>query len=147
MAFGFAYWAWFGTMQLLYLTWQDYCNNRVVDDRKNFFMMGATLALIGFFPHPLWYYLCITAFSLTLKWWLGRYEKVIGGADVNTIVWIMTGLAIINVGFAVFYLSVFAACTLFTLGMRKLFKQEQPTAFYGVLLITFITTAVLMGLY
>ena len=47
-----SFFAWFGTIMLIILTWQDFKNNMKVDDRRNYFMFGvsATLpAVIGLF--------------------------------------------------------------------------------------------------
>jgi hypothetical protein len=142
-----SYWVWIGIIYLIILVVQDYKEERMVDDRFNFFMMGVSISLISHFHRPLWLYVVYIIVLLGMYWFLKKM-KALGEADLKTIAWILLGYSIINT----FYLLVFSIllllATLLTIGLKKyLFKIKAPTPFYGVLFIIFIFSNYLFGLY
>lgn len=141
------YWYWWGTIYLIYLTVQDYTNNRKVDDRKNWFMLGMTFSLLSFVPAALWYKLTLFITITALSWLLKRV-KALGEADITSLSWILIGLGLLNVYMMVVFFAFFAGCTvIYTLLKNYVFKITHPVQYYGVILISYIATALLAGGY
>lgn len=147
ISFNYGYWTWIGTLYLLILTWQDYRNKMWVDDRKNAFMMGATLSLMALFEVWIWYLLALILLMVVFRWYAAK-RQVFGEADINTLSWVFMGFGIIGV----YSLVVFAVAFIFGAGIyeggrRFIFKHTKPAPFYIVILVTFIASSVLLGLY
>lgn len=141
------YWAWFGTIYLLVLTWKDLRNNMLVDDRYNFLMLGISVSLYSHLHPPVWYILVLALVVYGLGWAFDKF-KVLGGADVSTLRWIFLGLGIISVyklaWFAFFFLLISG---LYFFLKLKVFKYDRPAPFYPVLLLSFMFNSWLFGLY
>lgn len=148
MAFGqFSYWAFLGTIYLCVLTWQDYKNNMMVDDRKNYFMLGATVSLVSLVSLKLWYLLVLLIFLMIFQVW-GKKQKAFGEADINSFSWIFLGLGIINpYKLFAFVLFLAVAILIYTGFKLYVFKYKGETPFYGVILVCFVVSAWFMGLY
>lgn len=132
------FWAWAGIFYLVWLTWQDYTRKMLVDDRKNYFMMGMSLALVGFIKKPWWYMIGLLILALILMY-LFKKKKLIGEADVNSFVWSFYGFGIIGLEVLLWYLGVFIVFTVFyEIIKRTLFKERRPMPFYGVILLAFV---------
>ena len=140
-------WAIIGTFYLMLLTYKDYKNNMVVDDRHNYLMMGMTISLYWSFPRAWWYGLSTIVMLLFLYKYIKKF-KVIGDSDITAITWIFLGYAIIS-PFKLFWWFVFFSCSaLFYILLKKyLFKIKGPTPFYGVLLTVFIFSNYMLGIY
>ncbi len=142
-----SYWAWFGTIQLLLLTYQDYKNNMMVDDRKNFFMMGITISLLTHVRLEIWY---VFACLFGIIFYLNRIKKwkAFGEGDINGFMWIYLGFLFINpVFFAIFNVIIFVFGGLYLLIKVKVHKITAPAPFFPIILISFVLTNVLIGLY
>lgn len=142
-----SYFAWAALFNLIYLTYKDYRNNMMVDDRRNWFMMGISLSLISHIPHGLLYILFIIVISLTAGHFLKKY-KAIGRADINSLMWLYMGLGIIGPGPLVGFIIIYSACMLFYFGAKKyIFRYNHPTPFYYVILVSFLLSAFMWGLF
>lgn len=145
--FNYTYWTWIGTLYLLILTYQDYKNNMWVDDRKNAFMMGISMSLLSHFPVKVWYLFLLIACIMGFRYY-ALHKEVFGEADVNTLTWVFLGLGIINVFYLGFFAVVFMFCALlYELGRRFVFKYNEPAPFYIVILVSFVASMLVMGLY
>lgn len=147
----FSYWIWFGIIYLVILTFQDFKNNRLVDDRHNYFMSGVTASLFSHVKVD-WYKIgIIVAMTISLLYLMHKYP-ILGEADKKSILWIFTGFAIIGYEYLIFFLLTFMVFTGFYFGSKyALFKYhkidfELPTPFYWVLFFSFFTTSYLKGL-
>lgn len=141
-----SYWSWLGTIYLLVLTWQDYKNNKMVDDRRNWLMMGLSISLISHTYTTIWYKLAL-AIILGLLYVFLRKIKTLGEADTNTYTWIFLGFGLINPYYLGLFTIIFIVNTILFSLLKKLFKIEEATQFYGVLLTSFVLTLFLFGLY
>jgi hypothetical protein len=141
------YWAWFGTIYLAWLTWQDFKNNMVVDDRKNWFMLGMTLSLYSHFIHKGWYPFILLAVVIIMSILLSRFN-IVGAADISTIRWVFWGFGIINPYITMWWLLFFAAAYSIWLGIRKALKIPawQKLPFYPVILSSFLLNCFMFGL-
>lgn len=141
------YWALFGTLYLIFLTYKDYTNNMNVDDRYNYLMFGLSISLYSHFKNRFIYILAIIIILSILYIYIKKF-KLIGEADINTISWIFLGYAIISPYKLLGWFFFFTICALFYTIMKKyVFKIDRATPFYGVLLICFATSNFLMGVY
>lgn len=148
------YWFWIGTMYLIFLTWQDYRRDKLtglplglVDDRLNYFMMGSTFALLSHVMRPLWFMLAVMFVVVVLGIVLTRF-KLVGRADVKTIGWIFYGLCILSLYQFVTFVGVFVvSSTIYSVLKFYVFRYNKPTPFYGVILISFVTTNLLWHSY
>lgn len=149
---GIDYWAWLGTLYLVVLTWQDFRNNMNVDDRKNYFMMGASFALLSHVQRNIWYILILILFTVLINIYAKKYN-ILGHADISTLTWVFYGFGIINPFFLLFFILYFGGITLLYLILKrvalKLLKRpyETPTPFYIVILISFLSFGIIVGLY
>lgn len=118
-----------------------------IDDRKNFFMMGFSFALIGIYPRAWWFILAVIAIVLLFGFIMHRFN-VVGGGDVNTFMWIIYGFAIIALNAFLTWFLVFAVLLVIYEVMKRLwFKERHPLPFYGVILISFVFACYILKLY
>lgn len=144
---GVSYWAFIATFYLLWLTWQDYRHKMRVDDRKNWFMFGITTSLLTHIPRPIWYILLVVVLGIGIRVFYARF-RVFGEGDINSFAWIFTGLGFINPFKLIFFLLYFVLLTgLYFVLKKYVFKRSEPTPFYGVILLAFVSAAWFMGLY
>ena len=142
-----AYFFWIGTIYLLILTWQDYKKKMLVDDRLNYFMMGVTFSLLSHVQRSFWYIILILILFYALAYYLKKY-KLIGEADVNTLLWIFYGLSILAPYYAFWFAGIFITLTLIYFGAKRwIFKNKEYTPFYGVILISFVALATIFKLF
>lgn len=140
MELGVTYWSYLGIIYLIILTVQDYRNNMKIDDRKNYFMMGLTISLISHSPVAWWYILALVAVSGVFTY-LIKKSNIVGKGDVNTILWVFFGYALLGMNVLIVFAGVFFIVTLLhTLARIYIFKYTGPFPFYPVILITFLTT-------
>lgn len=146
MALG-TYWFIIGTFYLIMLTYQDYKNNMRVDDRRNYFMMGLSVSLISHYWSSIWYKLVLVGVLILLYKFMVKI-KVLGQADINTLSWLFLGLGIMDVIVLSVFFAIFGVLTLtFHLLKTYVFRYKQPVPFYGVILLSFVSTSILFGLY
>lgn len=131
------YWFFFSIVNLLYLTYQDYKNNTLVDDRKNWFMLGVTTSLISHVTIGLWYTIALVILSAVLFVYLNKI-KALGEADSSTLSWLFLGLGFINVTYLVFFFGILFILTLVYFILYKLLKKTAKVQYYGVILTAFI---------
>lgn len=131
---------WFslGIVRLLILTYQDFKNKMMIDDRHNYFMIGATAMLITSFNNSLWYYLALVPLIVLLRYFLIKIGAI-GKGDGNTILWMFTGFGIINPYSLVAFLFIFTVFyVIHFLFRRLLFRRRDKIQGYPVFLISFI---------
>lgn len=142
-----AYFAWFGTLYLIYLTYDDIFKKCLVDDRKNWFMLGLSISLYSHFKHSTYYILFIVFVVIMFGIMMRKYSSV-GEADVNSISWVILGLSIINVYSLVLFTLIVSGVTMMYYTIKgPLLKIKSNTAYYPVILVSFITTMALYRLY
>lgn len=146
-------WFYFGTMQLLVATYKDFKNKRLVDERHNYLMVGASLMLIGFFQRDFWYIILNVALMMILGS-LTKKIKGIGEADIQALMWIYLGYGLINPLYLIWFLIIFTVLSLIYVFTKKIIvrmyvkdKKPVPTPFFIVILISFVFNALLFGLY
>lgn len=142
------FWAIMGTINLLILTYQDYKHKMMVDDRKNFFMLGASVGLLFIMPLALWYKFAIIGLMVSLGFYMHRF-KTLGEADIKTIGWIVLGFGMLGLWKLIAFFLVFLVFTaIYSVIKYRIFKYTKlATPFYGVLLASFIVTAMVSGAY
>jgi len=144
----FSYFVWFGTLNLIWLSIQDYKNKMKIDDRKNIFMLGVAVSLISHLKgFNIWYLLALLVIIALLNKYLKQYE-IIGEGDANALTWIFYGFGIINIYYLMWFAGVFAVCTIiYETIKRSVFRLEDELPFMPVVLISFAFTAGLFKLY
>lgn len=141
------YWVYFGTFYLLILTIQDYRNKRVIDDRFNYLMLGVSISLYSHIQRTLGYMVIIIALIIVWTILLKKF-KAIGEGDISSLSWIWIGFGIINHVYLVWYIALFSICMIiYTFFKSVVFKQKKPTPFFYVILLSFVLTNILFGLY
>ena len=143
----YSYWSFLGLFYLCLLTWQDYRNNMMVDDRRNWFMMGLSVSLISHIQSPILYKLAL-ALVLFLLYNLLVKIKLLGRADINSFAWIFLGFGLMSP----IYLFVFTIMFVFSLSIfyfikNVIYKNKYPAAFYGVILVSYISSCFILGVY
>ena len=142
-----SFWGFVGALYLMILTYQDYRENRLVDDRKNWFMLGVTSCLIYSMNLKLWYLLVLISTSIILTMFL-NFKKVLGEADINSLSWIFLGFGATGTFNVLWFFLVFSILTAIYFGAKRLiFKKKRPTPFYGIILLSFLTTITLFRIY
>lgn len=141
------YWAFIGTIYLIILTWQDYKHNMLVDDRKNFFMLGASVILLEFFWHRWTYRLAIFGLVILFNYLFNKYN-ILGTGDVHSIIWIFLGMGLISIYALAVFVGVFIVINVIYHTIRKLvFKYNKALPYYGVILISYVTSCLISNLY
>ena len=143
------FWAFVGTFYIIRLTWQDFRNKRMVDDRFNWFMLGVTITLITSFRHPFWYIISMLGIVIALRMLINKF-KLLGAADAGTITWTFWGYALINPVICLVYGFIFSIITLLYFGLKRAFfgkEWRKPTPFYPVFLLACVITNIIFGMY
>lgn len=157
MANPIIFWAVLSTIKLMVSTYQDH-KKMMVDDRHNYFMVGATIMLLSYVQRGLMYMLPMIILIPCLIWFMKK-SKALGEADLTTISWLMLGYGIISIykliWFLIFFVVIVAFYAFLKFGVMKWFikhilKQERKipaTPFYGVLLTVAVFTNFMLGVY
>ncbi len=141
------YWAWFGTFYLLILTYKDIRNSSKVDTRFNYIMIGISLSLTSHVEFVIWRILVLLAVIFGMYIFLNKFNAM-GLADIQSLSWIYLGYGILNIGYLVWFVIIFVAVTLLYLLLKvKLLKIKAPSPFFPVILVCFIFTSWLFGLF
>jgi len=151
------YWFFFGTFFLIILTYQDFKNKRVVDDRSNYVMMGLSLSLLSHLDVGILLLLSVLVVSFVLRFFLKKFSLV-GESDANALAWIFYGLGLISVFKLVWFFFFFSIITAAYFGLSKLYvklleKHQKRKIdkvflpFYHVILLSFVLSALLFGAY
>ena len=85
-----SYFFWIGSLYLLILTYQDFKNKMMVDDRYNFFMFGITASILTHIKRDISYLLIGICLMFAFYWFM-RYVKVMGEGDIKSFSWILLG--------------------------------------------------------
>lgn len=139
-------WVYLGTIYLIILTYQDYKRKMLIDDRLNYFMYGVTIGLYALFKRSLWYGLIAIAFIILFNLGLKRF-KGLGEGDINTLSWVWLGFIIINLGFLLWFITLFSAINAVYFTLKRAYKYTLPTPYYAAILLSFVCTCALLGLY
>lgn len=129
------------------MTYKDYKNKGWIDERYNFFMSGIAISLVSHVKRNIIYMLTLILVIIIL-FTVFKKKKILGEGDIQAISWILMGLGILGVPYFIIFSTIFITCTLIYILMKKyIFRYKLPTPFFGVLLISFVTNAILMKLY
>lgn len=119
----------------------------VIDDRKNSFMLGLTISLFSHIQRPILYILALILINWLLQKWI-IYLNVIADGDASAFNWIFLGFGIFGYTSLIIFLISFAFTSLIYQSMKQyVFKVDKPTPFFMVLLLSFIATCLIGGLY
>lgn len=138
------YWALFGLIYLVRLSYQD-IKNRMIDDRFNYLMIGATLPLYFIYQPNWWWFLLVMVMSLFLSYLFSKY-RVFGSGDIKTVFWTFTGFGIIGIDILKTYAIIFTILYVVFLGTIKIIDKvyiivDLPRLpALPLFLISFITT-------
>lgn len=129
-----------GILYLGILSYQDVFKKRIVDDRFNYMMMGATVPLYFLFHASFLYILTLLALSVGLSYGL-RKLKVIGDGDTKTIVWSFMGWGVLGLPLLITYILIFVGLYLFNVAclftLNKCLKNFHKDRFKFPLFPTF----------
>lgn len=142
-------WAFFGTLTLLILTYQDVARRRIIDDRKNQIMLGASVMLLSVSLYPFWYFIIIILSILFIVFVMKRYN-MFGGGDLSCFTWSFLGFAYLNIVGFLLYGASLIFYTLVLYGSYRLIyrgRSRLPVAYFPVILASFVTTCLIMGFY
>lgn len=139
------YWFLFSFIYLIYFTYKDLTNNMLVDDRHNYFMKGATFGLLTIVNFNFWY-VFILIFGTSFLGSILKHKKVLGEADINSLIWLFYGFGLLGIEFYVLFIGTFLLISTIFFILKfligKLLKQDynKPIPFYPVILGSFIIT-------
>jgi len=140
-------WAFVGTFYLIWLSVQDFRKKMLVDDRKNYLMMGLSIGLIALFPQPLWYLLALAGVTFVLQYLLKNF-KALGTADVHTLIWIIYGMGIVNMWALAYFGGILILFTLFyEIVKRRVFKAGHRWPFMFVILLDFVGVCLMFDFF
>ena len=142
----FSYWFYLGTIYLAWLTWQDHRNNMLIDDRKNYFMLGVTISLLSHLNNSLIYNIAALVIAQVL-FYLYKRIKPLGEGDISAIRWCFLGFALIGAQAIVVYALVVSVLTGLYFGIKMVLGHSEYTPFFITLLGSFIVTAIVIKIY
>lgn len=144
MIFGQAfYWFFLSLIHLVRYTYKDITNNMTVDDRHNFFMMGATSGLIAIVHVNFFYLLSLIVGTSILGAFL-KNKKALGDADIHSLMWLFSGFGLLGIQYYVLFITTFLGLTMLFFAAKyilaKTFKKDinRPVPFYPVILGAFL---------
>lgn len=140
------YWFYIGTLYLIILTYQDYKNKMMVDDRHNYFMMGLSLSLQSHTNQSLLYLICLIVIVIVGQFFIRKYD-LIGSGDVSALMWLFFGYGIIAPNALMAFVFVYGMLSLLQKGGEKLLNIPFNTHHFPILLISFIITNIFLGGY
>lgn len=142
------YWAILGTLYLLRLTYQDYKNNMLIDDRYNWFMYGITFSLIPYLKIGFVYSVALIIIVLFLRYWIIKF-KVVAEGDANSFLWIFYGFGLISITAFISYSIIIIFMYLLFFGLRKFYLKGYKGAipFFIVILLSFILNCAILNIY
>lgn len=122
----------------LFLTVQDF-RKMLVDDRKNYFMMGLSVGLLFVIDRPFWLALVGLVVVILWRYFLKKYQ-VIGEGDINAGVWMIYGLFLIDYRLLLaFFLWLSALSVVFTYLKRVMLKDVKgKMPFYFVMFLSLV---------
>lgn len=133
-----ALWFFLGVIRLIILVYQDFKHNKKIDDRHNFFMMGATAMLITSFSNPTGYYLTLIPLVFILRYIFLKL-KVMGAGDGNTVIWMFVGFGMVSPYSLIAFMLIFtAAFMVHFLFRRLLFRRKEAVQGYPIFLVSYI---------
>jgi hypothetical protein len=141
-----SYWFILSFLYLCYFVYKDLTNNMLVDDRKNYFMKGATAGLIGIFGIGNFWYLFVLILGTSILGSFLKKKNALGEADISTLIWLFYGFGILGIQYYTLFVVVFLGLTaLFFLAkylLARAFKKDIniPVPFYPVILGSFLIT-------
>lgn len=139
------YWAWFGLISLVILTFQDLKNNKKIDDRYNFFMYGVTATLLHYYPRSIWYMFAVLSVSSVMRLIIIKYN-VIGKGDANTLMWLFLGFGYLNAWLLFSYIILFFAVYFFQMFIRRIvLRRKETLQGYPVFLFSFMLGMALLN--
>lgn len=144
-----SYWSWLGTAYLLYLAYKDHKNNMIVDDRKNWFMLGLSISLYSHFSHSILYIIATLGIGIGFRMVALKISSL-GEADTNAIWWSILGFIIINPFSALAFSLVLILLMLVYMGIKRLMFKipiNEPTPFISVITASFAIICFSFGLY
>lgn len=112
-----SYWAYIGTVMLIFMTYTDIKKNRTIDDRKNWVMTGLSISIISYANNPFTYTISVFIILIILRQLFLKF-KVIGEGDINALSWIMLGYGLINIFKLFFFALFFALITTIYTGLK-----------------------------
>lgn len=137
------YWATMGILYLTILTYQDFANKRLVDDRYNYLMIGATIPLIVYSSLGLWAIVVAIGLSIGLAYMFGKM-KVFGPGDLKAIIWSFLGFVSFGSVYLIHYIAAFTFCYFAYIGYMYLYYKTKNQTWTGkiqgfpILLVSFI---------
>lgn len=142
----YSYWVWVGSMYLFLLTVADFKNKGWVDERPNWFMFGASFALLSHVNNDWWFVLLLLGVIFFLRWFLLKI-KAIGEADVQSLLWIFYGFGIIDLFALAWFVFIFLVLYgVFSVLRLYVFKLEK-VPFFIVIFLSFVLDCLLFGLF
>lgn len=144
----FALWTWMGSLHLGILGFQDLRNNMLVDDRRNWLMMGATVMILSHVHRSIWYILLLIVILLVAGFFVRRF-RVFGEADLMGFAWIYFGFGYVN-PFVLFWFVIFCfGLTGLVLGVRDFVLKRRGVAvpYFPVIFFSFFLTGIVFRLY
>jgi hypothetical protein len=137
-------WFFLGSINLILLTVEDYRKHMIVDSRKNYIMTGLSIALITISSFKWYYYIIVLVLAIVLVIYLTKY-KIMGGADVDSFIWLYLGFAYVHPFFLLLFMGIFLfgfGC--YAVAKKYIFRITQPTPLYAIFLISFLWSAILI---
>ncbi len=142
-----SYFFYFGILNLIIFTYQDYKNNRYVDDRKNWIMLGIAISLLTHMRRNIFYLIGLGILTGVMNKFMNKIDAL-GEADNNTLTWIYLGLGIISPYYLLYYLILFSLLTSIYLFFKNVvFKYEKPVQFYPVLLLSLLLFGIMFKMF
>lgn len=137
-------WLSLGIFYLILLTYQDFKHNMLVDDRYNYFMMGATLMLSIYLKLSIWFILGVIAITIVLNIMLQKFALLAMG-DTHSLIWLISGFGYIGTPLITFMVVLTICYVLNALLLKAIFKayktDPKPMPFFHIILISTIVTA------
>jgi hypothetical protein len=118
----------------------------MVDERKNYFMMGLTVSVYILLKRDLWYIFESAIFIIAVAV-LISLTGVLGEADAQSFFWLLSGIAAITLVHLAYFLWIIMVLSLIYILIRKLRKVKGESPYYAIILISFLIHGIVLRYY
>lgn len=138
------FWFFIGTLYLIILTVQEFRGKLEGFGKRNFFMIGFTVAMISYFNIDWWFIFLIFGMSILVGALMSKAKIFL---EATGFLWLYTGFAIIDLSLMVVFVCFTLAFLLIYAILNKFIKSERKVPFYLVFFCSFVAMGLLYGLY
>lgn len=121
-------WAFLGIFHLFFLAIQDIFNKNWIDDRHNWFMLGATIMLLNAYKRG-FIYIMLIVLSILLIVFILKKLKLMASGDFGAVTWTFMGFAFIQPMYMVYYAVILCFILMLFAGYSRIIGARRKLTY------------------